>query len=179
VLGNKGLIKYKVEFEVLKTVKMSMLVFQVVTPYKLVDRHQHFGETYCLYLHGKIVRFTWAIVTDHQRYNVKWQDGYVRFQVITVASMKTTAFWGMLPTNMCDDSYLWWRRQYTPLKRRPTFMRMHGAISQKAVTSGLRTYKAALIPSVKYCLTLYLNWEKRQREYSEKLVCGQWLKPGV
>jgi hypothetical protein len=39
-------------FEVLTAVKMSMLVFWVVTPCELVDRHQRFGGAYCLHLQG-------------------------------------------------------------------------------------------------------------------------------
>jgi hypothetical protein len=38
--------------EVHTVVKMSMLVFWVMTPCRLVGGHQHFGETYCLHLQG-------------------------------------------------------------------------------------------------------------------------------
>jgi hypothetical protein len=44
-------VKYKpMRFDVLTAVKMSMLVFWVVTPCGLVGRYQRFGGTYCLYL---------------------------------------------------------------------------------------------------------------------------------
>jgi hypothetical protein len=39
-------------FDVLTAVKMSMLLFYVVTLYGLVGRYQNFGETYCLHLQG-------------------------------------------------------------------------------------------------------------------------------
>jgi hypothetical protein len=42
---------------------------------------------------------------------------YVRFQVLTAASMKFRVFWDVAP--------------YAPLKRRSTSMRLHGATSQK------------------------------------------------
>jgi hypothetical protein len=43
---------FLVRFEVLRSVKMTMLFFWVVTPCRLVDRYQRFGETYCLHLQG-------------------------------------------------------------------------------------------------------------------------------
>jgi hypothetical protein len=39
-------------FEVLTAVRMTMLLFWVVSPCRLVSRYQHFEETYCLYLQG-------------------------------------------------------------------------------------------------------------------------------
>jgi hypothetical protein len=41
---------YNMRFEVLVAVKMSVLVFWLVTPCGFVGRYQHFGETYCLHL---------------------------------------------------------------------------------------------------------------------------------
>jgi hypothetical protein len=38
------------EIEVLTAMRMTMS--WVVTPYRLVGRYQHFGETYCLHLQG-------------------------------------------------------------------------------------------------------------------------------
>jgi hypothetical protein len=61
-------------------------------------------------------------------YNVKVNDRnsspvqtglYLRVQVLSTASMRFRVFW-------------WWR-QYTPLKRRSTPMRLHGATSQKTL----------------------------------------------
>jgi hypothetical protein len=39
-------------FEVLTAVKMSMLLFWIVTPCGLVGRYQGFGGTYCFHLQG-------------------------------------------------------------------------------------------------------------------------------
>jgi hypothetical protein len=39
-------------YEVLTAVRISMLVFWVITPCALVARYQHFGETCCLHLQG-------------------------------------------------------------------------------------------------------------------------------
>jgi hypothetical protein len=39
-------------FEVLTVVKMSMLVFWVVLPRRLVGTYECFGGTYCLHLQG-------------------------------------------------------------------------------------------------------------------------------
>jgi hypothetical protein len=39
-------------FEILPAVRMTMLLFWVVKPCKLVGRHQCFGETYCIHLQG-------------------------------------------------------------------------------------------------------------------------------
>jgi hypothetical protein len=50
---------------------------------------------------------------------------------------KMSAFWDI---PLCDivEVYVseasWWRRQYAPLKRRSTLTKLHGAISQKAVS---------------------------------------------
>jgi hypothetical protein len=41
---------YQMRFEVHTAVKMSMLVFWVVTPCELVCRYRRFGETYCRHL---------------------------------------------------------------------------------------------------------------------------------
>jgi hypothetical protein len=44
-------VKYsRMRFEVLTAVKMSILVFWVVTQCGLVGRYQRFGGTYCLHL---------------------------------------------------------------------------------------------------------------------------------
>jgi hypothetical protein len=72
--------------------------------------------------------------------------GCVRFQVLTAASTKITAFWDTEPCSPVEvdrrfrDAYClqiysspWWWRQYSAAKRWRTSMRLHGAVSQKAV----------------------------------------------
>jgi hypothetical protein len=46
---------------------------------------------------------------------------YLRFQVLTTASMKfRTVFWDVLPSKIIVDTHPWWWRQHVPLKRRWT-----------------------------------------------------------
>jgi hypothetical protein len=53
----------------------------------------------------------------------------VRFQVLTTASMKVTAFCDMVSCSD-DDSSSWWWMQHSPLKRQCTSTRLQGATSQ-------------------------------------------------
>jgi hypothetical protein len=58
---------FHVRFEVLTAVKMSMLVFWVVTPCGLVRRYQRFGETYCLQLlYMETVCFSETLVSAYK-----------------------------------------------------------------------------------------------------------------
>lgn len=41
-----------IKFKSVTTMKISMLIFWVVTPYGLIGRYQQFGGTYCLRLHS-------------------------------------------------------------------------------------------------------------------------------
>jgi len=57
---------------------------------------------------------------------------YVRFQVLTAASMKfRIVFWDVLPCKIIVDRRFRWR-QYVPLKRRSTII-LHGSTSQKTI----------------------------------------------
>jgi hypothetical protein len=64
-----------VRFEVLTVVKMSTLVFCVVTPCGLVGIYQSLREIYSL---------------------------HVRFQVLMVASMKMAVFWVVVPCSLVE-----------------------------------------------------------------------------
>jgi hypothetical protein len=59
------------------------------------------------------------------RRSVRTKRYFVRFQVLTAASMMfRIVFWDVLP--------YWWWRQYAPLKRRSTII-LHGSTSQKTI----------------------------------------------
>jgi hypothetical protein len=58
-------------FEVLTAMKMPLLIFWIVTPYGLVDRYQHFRETYFLHLQAS-----------------RWRQ-YVRYEVLTAAKISS------------------------------------------------------------------------------------------
>jgi len=76
----------------------------------------------------------------------KYRIYYVRFQVLTVVSMKFRVFWDVAPCihvevdrrfrgvyclhHQSDESPWWWR-QYTPLKRRSMSTWLHSTTSQK------------------------------------------------
>jgi hypothetical protein len=51
-LWNTALHKSYVGFEVLRVVKMMILLFWVVMPCALIGRYEHFGETQSLHLQG-------------------------------------------------------------------------------------------------------------------------------
>jgi len=55
---------------------------------------------------------------------------HVRFQVLTAAGMKITAFRKMAAYGVISA---WWWRQCEPLKRRSNYTILHGAIFHKAV----------------------------------------------
>jgi hypothetical protein len=57
---------------------------------------------------------------------------YVRFQVLTAASMKFRILLGCTAVH-----HTWWWRQYVPLKRRSTII-LHGSTSQKTILNIIR-----------------------------------------
>jgi hypothetical protein len=80
---------------------------------------------------------------------------HVRFHVLTVTSMKMTAFWdvalcSLIKVHQCFKGAYYFHHQddsgsSTPLKHRSTSTRIHGAISQKAVIfSVLLVYKVII-----------------------------------
>jgi hypothetical protein len=74
-------------------------------------------------------------------HNFRRFSNVVRFHVLTVASVKMTAFWDIAPCSLVDvdrrfrGAYCLHHQSnpHRPLKRRSTPTRLHGAISQKAV----------------------------------------------
>jgi hypothetical protein len=62
----------------------------------------------------------------------------VRFQVLTVASMKFRVFCDVAACSQTDlDTSHWWWRQHAPLKRRSSSVWLHGSTSQKTLNFSL------------------------------------------
>jgi hypothetical protein len=83
------------------------------------------------------VKYYWSIVSSPWKTN--WgrkRPVHVRFQALTAASIKTTAFWDIAPCSLIQEDRRsrlppspWWWRQYAPLKHRSTSIRLYGATS--------------------------------------------------
>jgi hypothetical protein len=150
-------------FEVLVAVKILMLASRAVALYGPVRTYQRFGETYCLHLYGWCLscwrQFIWNVGIYLQvhvalqpkrpaltRVNIKH---LVRFQVLTVASIKMRAFWdiaqySLVEVDWCfrgvyclhhqgDEWVFWWWREYVPDQYRSTSRRLHSVMVQKAL----------------------------------------------
>jgi hypothetical protein len=78
-------------FEVLTAVKMSMLVFWVVTPCGLVGRFQRFRKTYCLHLLGLNIQCRYKTIihrcNQQQTSYTSLPKHYMYFTVIRIRKL--------------------------------------------------------------------------------------------
>jgi hypothetical protein len=77
-------------FKVLEAVKMTMLIFWVVTPYGNVGRYQRFGETYCLHHQGYLLSLKLETVGFSCKSTRHYSPAYERRQDIKIHLEETT-----------------------------------------------------------------------------------------
>jgi hypothetical protein len=145
-------------FEVLTAVKMAML-FWVVTPCGLVDRHQIFGETYCLHLQGwfpgiylrvhkasqprrttsSLQKMLSAIqklhVITRLRLPFWWNNSCMRSEVLTAVKIPMLVFWFRRST-LCPSSGLKFSETFVSFYR---FTRRYYSKTKIGVFTAVRT----------------------------------------